>query len=117
MKKKFKAYICGTAFDHELGETKVETYHSIRSLKDDLGPEHVEQCGIVEVEIRFKRDVKKGDLDAAIHRAVGPLQQAKEIMRKKISKKAKIVEDRPRQVATLKLPPWPRIRRKTRCGT
>ena len=49
--------MCGIAFQHELGETDVKLYPTAKEMKK----RHVgsEECGIAEVEIRFKRWVKK----------------------------------------------------------
>ena len=57
MRKSKKGFMCGIAFQHELGETDVKLYPTAKEMKK----RHVgsEECGIAEVEIRFKRWVKK----------------------------------------------------------
>ena len=52
-----KAFMCGVAWQHELGETDVKTYGSAKDCENDQGC--TKTCGIVEVEIRLKKWVKK----------------------------------------------------------
>ena len=44
-----KIYMCGIAWECELGETDVKVYSSEKCLKEDH--DCWEECGIVEVEI------------------------------------------------------------------
>ena len=47
----------GTAWEEELGDDMVGTrvYPCIEDMKEAMGAEHLEECGIVEVEVRFVR--------------------------------------------------------------
>ena len=59
-KKTYKAYVCGTNWGVEMrhGVEHVQFYSSIKALK-----QHKEcwaECGIVQVEIKSPRVVKKG---------------------------------------------------------
>lgn len=57
MKKTKKAFMCGVSFQHELGETDVRLFPTAKALKERLNCS--DECGIAEVEVRFKRWVKK----------------------------------------------------------
>ena len=52
-----KGFLCGVAFQHELGETTVKVFPTAKSLEERKTC--TDECGIAEVEIRFKRWVKK----------------------------------------------------------
>jgi len=63
-----KGFMCGIAFQHELGEEVLgsatmpaevfSTVESMKNLRTRTTTYH-RKCGIVEVEIRFKRWVEK----------------------------------------------------------
>jgi|APFre7841882654_1041346.scaffolds.fasta_scaffold71377_3 hypothetical protein len=62
--RKVKAFMCGIAWQHELGETDVRLYPSAKVMLS--GPKgHVfcaKECGIVEVEVKFVRWVREQNL-------------------------------------------------------
>ena len=49
-----KAYICGIAWQHEVGETNVKIYESPKACPCW----DYKECGVVEVEIKVKKWVK-----------------------------------------------------------
>jgi hypothetical protein len=51
-------YMCGTDYEHELGNIDVKLYDSISSLRRDRPC--VEECGIVEVNVSLVRWVQDG---------------------------------------------------------
>jgi len=52
--------MCGIAWQHELGEADVKLYPSKKAIiKGGCG--RFSECGIIEVEVKFKRWVKKQD--------------------------------------------------------
>lgn len=57
---KIKAYMCQTDWntDLPLGANDVKLYTSLKALK--RARSCVKECGIVEVEVKLKRLVKKG---------------------------------------------------------
>ena len=55
--KTITAYMCGTDFTCEAGHTVVTTYASVESMKSMNSC--WEECGIVEVEIRFKKLIEE----------------------------------------------------------
>jgi len=57
MTKPIKAYMCGVAWQHEIGNTEVELFASVASCAKTR--KCTDECGIVEVEVRLKRWVKK----------------------------------------------------------
>jgi hypothetical protein len=60
-KKVKRAFVCGVAWQHELGETDIKLHPSLESL----WREHkcTDKCGVVEVEVRLVRWVKPQSLD------------------------------------------------------
>lgn len=58
--KKYKRYMCGTDFDTELhyGAPQVETYESVRALKNRKSCWR--ECGIIQVEIKMTKQIRKG---------------------------------------------------------
>jgi hypothetical protein len=52
-----KAYCCGIAWQHEMGETNTILYSTAKQCKQRCNCTN--DCGIVEVEIRLKRWVVK----------------------------------------------------------
>lgn len=58
MKKLKKGYMCGIAFLDELEHTDVNVYHNVKTLTKSHA--HVaRECGIMQVEIKFKRWIRK----------------------------------------------------------
>ena len=55
-----KAYMCGVAWQHEIGNTDVTIWPSKESL--ERNNKCSDECGIVEVEVKLKRWVKKQKL-------------------------------------------------------
>jgi len=55
-------YMCGTDFDHELGNASDGNtiYPSVDALKRHN--KCVDECGVVEVEVRYKRTIEQGTL-------------------------------------------------------
>lgn len=58
-----KGYMCGVAWQHEVGETEVELYQSPEACRKARGCTN--ECGIVEVEVRLRRWVRKQDIIGA----------------------------------------------------
>lgn len=60
--KKVAAYVCSTAFDHEIGKARcVKVYRDEESLRADrvcVAPEEL-CCGVYEVEITLLRVVQE----------------------------------------------------------
>jgi hypothetical protein len=54
-----KVYMCGVAWQHEIGNTPVKVHPSSKCL--ELDHKCTSECGIVEVEVRLKRWVLKQD--------------------------------------------------------
>jgi hypothetical protein len=45
MKQTF--YMCGVAYDHELGNTDVTLYPTLKALRESMkSPKHIKQCGL-----------------------------------------------------------------------
>lgn len=55
-----KSYVCGVAWQHELGQTDVTLYPTEGSL--NRAHNCTDSCGIVEVEVRLRRWVVEQDL-------------------------------------------------------
>lgn len=67
--KKTKAkvfYVCGVEWQHELGETHVRLYKSLKALKEDRVC--WDSCGAVRIEMK-PRWVMKQDLNKGIRRS------------------------------------------------
>lgn len=55
-----KVYMCGVAWQHEIGETWVKVFPSVESLK--AAHTCTNECGIVELDVEFSEWVKPQDL-------------------------------------------------------
>ena len=77
-----KAYVCGVAWQHEIGETDVTMYESARRCRKERGC--TEECGIVEIEVRFKRWVKKQDLTKNVKKATKQFRAMKAALRDRV---------------------------------
>lgn len=62
--KKVRAFICGIAWQHELGETDVRLYPTKETLLKSEKKHFLcdQDCGIVEVEVKFVRWARKQKL-------------------------------------------------------
>lgn len=60
--RKVRCFMDGTDWDHEIGSASDgnKVYPSVKAIRRELTCLH--QCGIVEVEVRFVRWVKKGTI-------------------------------------------------------
>ena len=57
-------YMCGLDWDYHLGEDVKGTklYPSEKSLIDNEGKSHIEECGIVKVEVRLSEIIQEQNL-------------------------------------------------------
>lgn len=57
-----KGYMCATDWHHELGHAHDgnKVYPSVKAIKRELTC--TDECGIVQVEVRFIRTVKRGSM-------------------------------------------------------
>jgi hypothetical protein len=60
-----RGYMCGTDWEHEIGQNKhgIEIWRSERACA--VGKKCTSECGMVEVEVRIVRTVKKADFSGA----------------------------------------------------
>lgn len=56
MSKTKTLYACATDWDHEIGETTTQLYHSVDELKERR--KCWESCGIVEIKLTAKTIIK-----------------------------------------------------------
>ena len=62
--KPIRVYTCGTSWRYDMAHDSYGTkvYPSLAAVKKTLSPGHQKECGIVELEVRLVRWVKKGTL-------------------------------------------------------
>jgi hypothetical protein len=65
-----KAYLCGTAWDHDMLEARdgVRIYPSVQDLAREKNC--IKECGVFEVEVRYVRTIRKPTLTVAERNAV-----------------------------------------------
>jgi hypothetical protein len=63
-----KVYVCGVDWQHEMEDVAVLVQPSVEALKKGSASKCWEQCGVVELEVTFKRWVEPQDLGTSTKR-------------------------------------------------